>query len=100
MTYLVNQLAEHELHDARYYMKRKAYVAALNRAKYVIETYPDSTSNEEALVIMISAYEAMGMTDLKQDTLRVLQVNYPDSRMLGKGIPTDERVWWKFWESL
>jgi outer membrane protein assembly factor BamD len=42
----------------------------------------------------------MGMTDLKQDTLRVLQANYPDSRMLGKGIPADERVWWKFWESL
>jgi outer membrane protein assembly factor BamD len=100
MTYLANALAEHELHVARYYMKRTAFVAALNRAKYVIETYPDSTSNEEALVILISAYEAMGMTDLKQDTLRVLQVNYPDSRMLGKGIPTDERVWWKFWESL
>ena len=100
MTYLVNTLANHELHVARYYMKRTAYVAALNRAKYVLETYPDSPAIEEALVIMISAYDALGMDDLKQDTLRVLQTNYPDSPMLGKGVPQDKRVWWKFCESL
>lgn len=100
MTYLVNTLANHELHVARYYMKRTAYVAALNRAKYVLEYYPDSPAIEEALVIMISAYDALGMDDLKQDTLRVLQANYPDSPMLGKGVPQDKRVWWKFWESL
>lgn len=100
MTYLVNTLADHELHVARYYMKRTAYVAALNRAKYVLEYYPDSPAIEEALVIMISAYDSLGMDDLKQDTLRVLQTNYPDSPMLGKGVPQDQRVWWKFWESL
>jgi outer membrane protein assembly factor BamD len=100
MTYLANALAEHELHVARYYMKRTAYVAALNRAKYVIENYPDSPSNEEALVIIISAYDLLGMDDLKQDTIRVLQANYPDSKLLRKGAPDDERVWWKFWESL
>ncbi|MDZ4098393.1 MAG: outer membrane protein assembly factor BamD, partial [Methylophilaceae bacterium] len=61
MTFLVNQLADHELHVARYYMKRKAYVAALNRAKYAIETYPDAEGKEEALVIMISAYDLLGM---------------------------------------
>lgn len=100
MTYLVNQLADHELHVARYYMKRKAYVAALNRAKYAIEAYPDAEGKEEALVIMISAYDLLGMDDLKQDSLRVLKTNYPDSAMLGKGVPSEERVWWKFWESL
>jgi len=100
MTYLVNALSDHELHVARYYMKRTAYVAALNRCKYVIENYPDAPAVEEALVISISAYDALGMEDLKQDTLRVLQTNYPDSKMLGKGVPADERVWWKFWESL
>lgn len=100
MTYLVNALADHELHVARYYMKRTAYVAALNRCKFVIESYPDAPAVEEALVITISAYDALGMEDLKQDTLRVLETNYPNSRMLGKGVPTDERVWWKFWESL
>jgi len=100
MTYLVNQLADHELHVARYYMKRKAYVAALNRAKYAIEAYPDAEGKEEALVIMISAYDLLEMDDLKQDSLRVLKTNYPDSAMLGKGVPSEERVWWKFWESL
>lgn len=101
MTYLVNQLAEHELHVARYYMKRNAYVAALNRAQYVIEAYPDAIAKEEALIIMISAYDALHMDDLKQDTLRVLKANFPESEMLvGKNVPKDQRVWWKFWESL
>lgn len=100
MTYLVDALADHELHVARYYMKRTAYVAALNRCKFVIESYPDAPAVEEALVISISAYDVLGMEDLKQDTMRVLETNYPNSRMLGKGVPTDERVWWKFWEGL
>jgi len=100
MVYLVNTLADHELHVARYYMKRKAHVAALNRAEFVLENYPNSTSVEEALVIMVSAYDLLEMEDLKQDTMRVLQTNYPNSRMLAKGVPDDERVWWKFWESL
>lgn len=100
MTYLVNTLAAHEMHVARYYMKRKAYVAALNRGKYVLENYPNSTSVEEALVIMVSAYDLLGMEDLREDTMRVLQTNYPNSRMLAEGVPGDKRVWWKFWESL
>jgi outer membrane protein assembly factor BamD len=100
MVYLVNSLAEHELHVARYYMKRQGYIAAVNRTKYVIEYYPQSPSVEEALVIMISAYDLLGLDDLKNDTLRILKTNYPESAMLGKGAPTDERIWWKFWESL
>jgi outer membrane protein assembly factor BamD len=100
MAYLVNTLAEHELHVARYYMKREAYVAALNRCKYVIENYPDSTSVEEALVITVSAYELLGMENLKQDTLRVLNTNYPNSPFSGKSAPREEKSWWKFWEAL
>lgn len=100
MVYLANSLSEHELHVARYYMKRQAYVAAINRAKYVIEYYPQSPGVEEALVIMISAYDLMSLDDLKNDTIRVLQTNYPNSAMLNKNAPTDERIWWKFWESL
>jgi outer membrane protein assembly factor BamD len=100
MTYLVNTLAGHELHVARYYMKRQAHIAAINRCKYVLENYPQSTSVEEALVIQISAYDLIGMQDLKEDTMRVLKANYPNSSMLGKGVPEDEKVWWKFWESL
>jgi outer membrane protein assembly factor BamD len=81
-------------------MKRQAYLAAINRTKYILEYYPQSTSVEEALVIMISAYDLMDLEDLKKDTLRILQINYPNSPMLGKGVPTDERIWWKFWESM
>lgn len=100
MSYLANSLAAHELHVARYYMKRQAYVAALNRAKFALENYPETTSIEEALVIAISAYDSLGMDDLKQDTIRVLQTNYPESRILKGNAPEEERVWWKFWESL
>ncbi|HEY3300482.1 MAG TPA: outer membrane protein assembly factor BamD [Methylophilaceae bacterium] len=100
MTYLVNVLASSELHVARYYMKRQAYVAAVNRCKYVLENYPESTSVEEALVILISAYDLMNLQDLKQDTLRVLQTNYPNSKMLNKDFAEDKKVWWKFWEAI
>lgn len=99
MVYLANSLADHELHVARYYMKRQAYVAAINRAKYVLEYYPQSPSTEEALVIMISAYDLMSLDDLKKDTIRILQTNYPNSAILSKTAPKDERVWWKFWDS-
>jgi outer membrane protein assembly factor BamD len=100
MTYLVNAMAAHELHVARYYMKRQAYLASVNRCKYVIENYPQSTSLEEALVIMISAYDYLQMQDLKEDAMRVLKTNYPDSKMLSKSASTNERAWWKIWESL
>lgn len=100
MTYLINTLADSELQVARYYMKRQAYIASINRCKYVMEYYPNSTGVEEALVIMISAYDLLGIEDLKNDTLRVLKTNYPQSAMLKGGVPEDERVWWKFWESL
>lgn len=100
MIYLVNTLAMHEMHVARYYMQRKAYVAALNRTRYVLETYPNSSSVEGALVTMVSAYDAMDLTDLKNDTLRILKTNYPENPMIIGKINEDEKIWWKFWESL
>jgi outer membrane protein assembly factor BamD len=100
MSYLVSTLAAHELHVARYYMKREAYVAAVNRCKFVIETYPETPSVEEALVILVSAYDLLGIEDLKNDTLRVLKTNYPQSRFNTGVVPQDQKVWWKFWESL
>ena len=100
MVYLVNSLSQHELHVARYYMKRQAYLAALNRAKYVLEYYPNSASVEEALVISISAYDYMELEDLKQDTVRILKTNYPLNPLVSGRVVQDERVWWKFWESL
>lgn len=100
MVYLVNTLAEHEMFVARYYMKREAYLAAVNRCKFVLENYPQTPAVEEALVTMISAYDLMGLEDLKQDALRVLKTNYPQSRFNGSAAPPEQKSWWKFWESL
>ena len=73
MTYLMNKISEYELHVARFYMRRAAYVAALNRAKFVIENYNQSIHQEEALVLMVSCYEHLGIEDLRKDTERVLE---------------------------
>ena len=100
MTYLVDSLAENELFVARYYMKRSAWLAAANRCKYVLEKYPDSSSQEQALVIMISAYDLMGLEDYKQDALRVLKTNFPESRFNGTAVPQDKKVWWKVWQGI
>jgi outer membrane protein assembly factor BamD len=100
MTYLMNKIAERELYVARYYMKRKAYVAALNRAKYVLETYRQSMHQEEALVISISAYDHLGIEDLKKDTERILEKNYPTSEFKKQKNTAPKRDWWRFWEAL
>ncbi len=96
MAYLVNTLASHEVHVARYYMKRGAYVAAVNRAQSSIKTYPDAPANEEALFVMIKAYDALHMADLRDDTERVMRKNFPNSEYFKRGL--DKKVpWWKLW---
>lgn len=75
---LRNSLAHNELHVARFYMKRQAYVAAANRAMGIVENYQGTTSVEDALGILEQAYAAMDLTDLRQDVLRVIQENFPD----------------------
>jgi outer membrane protein assembly factor BamD len=98
MKYLINALAAHEVHVGRYYYKRGAYVAAANRGKYVLEHYQQSPSLEEALVIMARSYGKLGMNDLKDDAMRVITKNFPDSPFLsGKNLKKD-RPWWRFWE--
>ncbi|HEY6721574.1 MAG TPA: outer membrane protein assembly factor BamD, partial [Burkholderiales bacterium] len=79
MKYLINALASHEVHVARYYMKRGAYVAAANRAQYALKNYPQAPAQDEALLIMIQAYEALGMPELRRDAERILRKNFPDS---------------------
>lgn len=77
MAYLRNNLAQYEVHVADYYMRRGAYVAAVGRAKYVVEHYPQAPAMPEALGIMAKAYKIMGLNDLSADALRVLETNYP-----------------------
>ena len=82
MKYLVNALASHEVHVARYYMKRGAYVAAANRAQYALKNYPQAPAQEDALLIMIQAYDVLGMPELRDDAERILRKNFPDSVQL------------------
>lgn len=96
MNYLVNALALHEINVARYYMKRSAYVAAANRAQYSLKTYPQAPANEEGLVILVRAYDALGMNDLRDDAERVLKRNYPNSPYL-KGTSKAGSPWWQIW---
>ncbi|MGD2075591.1 MAG: outer membrane protein assembly factor BamD [Gammaproteobacteria bacterium] len=75
LVYLHNQLAQYEIHVANYYMKRGAYVAAVNRAKYVVENYQRAPAAREALQVLIRAYSKMGLDDLAEDAQRVLNLN-------------------------
>ena len=79
MVYLKNRLAAYENRVADYYLRRGAYVAAVNRAKGALEIYNGAESNDESLRILISAYEELGMDDLAADARRVLTLNFPDS---------------------
>ena len=97
MRYLVNSLAQNEVHVARYYMKRGAFVAAANRAQYAVQNYPQTPAVEEAVFILVKAYDALGMNDLRDAADRVMRKNFPESRYLtgkvGRNVP-----WWKLWD--
>jgi outer membrane protein assembly factor BamD len=79
LIYLRNNMARYEMHVADYYMRRGAYIAAANRAEYVIENYQRTTSIPDALIMMVRAYRKLGMNGLADDALRVLRLNYPDN---------------------
>lgn len=96
MKYLVNALANNEVHVAKYYLKRKAYVAAANRAKEVVKTYPEAPATEEALAIMAIAYDQLKLPDLRDDARRVLKLNFPNSKYT-QGVSLREKAWYKFW---
>ena len=78
-------LAEYEVNIAKFYFKRDAYVAAVNRAERVIEKYSSAPSVEGALGIMLHSYNRMGMQALAADSKRILELNFPDSDYLKEG---------------
>lgn len=78
MTFIYNQFAESELTAANWYIKRDAYVAAVNRAKWVFQYYPLSESVPEAIAILAYSHEKLGLNDLANDYKKLLQINYPD----------------------
>ncbi len=102
MIYLRNNMAAYELHVADYYMRRKAYVAAANRGKYVIENYQRTPSVPSALVIMVRSYRLLNADELADGAMQVLRLNYPEHPGLARleapgGYPEDQPRFWKFW---
>lgn len=97
MSYTVNSLAQSEVHVARYYYSRGAYVAAINRAQTAIAEYRDVPALEEAAYIVYKSYDALGMTQLRDDTRRIIEKTYPQSEFLNKGFRAADNPWYKFW---
>jgi outer membrane protein assembly factor BamD len=98
MNYILNSLAEYEVHVARYYFRRGAYVAAANRAQQTVQEFQQSPSVEEALFIMVSSYERLGLSPLRDDAARVLRQNFPNSAYLtANGVQDKPKPWWQMW---
>ena len=97
MTYIVNSLAQYEVHVARYYYQRGAYVAAINRAQSALADYQGVPALEEALFILIKSYDALGMAQLRDDARRVMEKSYPGSTYMTSGFKGKSDPWWKVW---
>ena len=97
MTYIINSLAQYEVHVARYYYTRGAYVAAINRAQTAVADYREVPAVEEALYVMMQSYNALGMDQLRDDTRRVIEKTYPKSQYLSRGFKSSSDPWWKIW---
>jgi len=96
MIFLRNNLAAYEISVAEFYMRHKAYVAVTNRARYVVENYPGTPQNAEALMLLHQSYRELNMPELADDAWTVLQLNYPEHYyVLGKKKPRTwkERLW-------
>lgn len=97
MHYVVNSLAESEVHVARYYYRRGAYLASINRAQTAIADYQGTPALEEALFLMVQSYDALNLPELRDDARRVLEKNYPQTLYLTQGFKTKTQPWWKLW---
>ena len=93
LEWLINTMAENEMFVARYYYDRFAYVAAINRAQVVITEFQGVPSSEQALYIMMMSYDKLKLTDLRNDTERVLLANFPNTTLIAKGFPDKYSVW-------
>lgn len=82
--YLFDAMARYEVHVAEFYYNRGAYIATLNRCKYTLENFPRTPATEDALGIQAMAYKKLRLTKLQDDTLRVLRLNFPNSRYFAK----------------
>ena len=97
MSYIVNTLASYEVHVARYYFRRGAYLAAVNRAQQAVQDFQQSPSAEEALFIMVKSYDRLGLNELRDDAERVLRKNFPETALDASTLGVKARAWWQFW---
>jgi outer membrane protein assembly factor BamD len=97
MNYIVNSLAAYEVHVARYYYRRGAYVAAANRAQQAVQEFQQSPSTEEALFILVQSYDRLGLTQLRDDAQRVMETNFPNSTVARTGLTGRKSRWWQLW---
>lgn len=99
MQFLINTLSRSDISIASYYLRRGAYIAALNRANNVLKDFPKTRQTRDALQIMILAYDAMGQNDLRDDTQRILDLNIAKDG-IKPSIPNTilaKSSWWQFW---
>jgi outer membrane protein assembly factor BamD len=97
MDYIVNSLAAYEVHVARYYFRRGAYVAAANRAQATVQEFQRSPATEEALFIMAQSYDKLGLTQLRDDADRVLRTSFPNTQIHTLGLGNKQTPWWRPW---
>jgi len=97
--FITNTLAAYEVHVARYYYNRGAYVAAANRAQAAIKEFQKAPAIEEGLFLMMESYEKLGLTPLRDDAERVLRKNFPDSVYLDADVSKRKKKhpWWQVW---
>lgn len=95
MIFLRNRLAEHENYVARYYLERGAYMAALNRARFAVQSYDGSPAVAQSLRIMIDAYRALGLGDLAESTRAVLADTFPAAAVAQA--QAEKKPWYRFW---
>ena len=104
MVHQRNQLARAEIHAANYYFRRKAYLAAANRGRFVVENFQQTPAVPDALAVMAQAYYLLGMPELAEDSARVLNLNYPDHPALSDtgefnyqfSAQSARRSWWSY----
>ena len=92
MRYLTNALAGYEVHVARYYFNRGAYIAAANRAQATLTNYPKTPANEDALIVLVNSYDKLQLPQLRDDTQRILKETFPNSNSALRA-----KSWWQFW---
>jgi outer membrane protein assembly factor BamD len=97
MGYIINSLASYEVHVARYYFRRGAYVAAASRAQQAVTEFQEAPAVEEALYLLVQSYDKLQLTTLRDDADRVLQKNFPSSAYLSQGLTARDKPWWKLW---